>query len=116
MRDGTAGRILAKTLVLRDRTALLRVGSAVVLRNLLKACRFSAISLVVSIKKRIFAADIMNYNKGDYIMMLGINAPKPLVKGLFAKLFTIRWLQRKIGRNLQQKVLGRLNLLCASYE
>ena len=56
-----------------------------VLRNLLKACRFSAISLVVSIKKRIFAADIMNYNKGDYIMMLGINAPKPLVKGKFAK-------------------------------
>ena len=38
-----------------------------VLRNLLKACRFSAISLVVSIKKRIFAADIMNYNKGDYL-------------------------------------------------
>ena len=35
---------------------------------------------------------------------------------LFVKLFAIRWLQRKIGRNLQQKVLGRLNLLCASYE
>ena len=47
-----------------------------VLRNLLKACRFSAISLVVSIKKRIFVADIMNYNKGDYIMMLGINAKR----------------------------------------
>lgn len=51
--------------------------------------------------------------------MLGINAPKPLVKGEFAKvfvkLFTIRWLQRKIGRNLQQNVLGRLNLLCVSY-
>ena len=56
-----------------------------VLRNLLKACRFSAIFLEVSIKKRIFAADIMNYNKGDLIMMLGINAPKPLVKGEFAK-------------------------------
>ena len=56
-----------------------------VLRNLLKACRFSAISLVVSIKQRIFAADIMNYNKGDCIMMLGINAPKPAVKGDFAK-------------------------------
>ena len=27
----------------------------------------------------------MNYNKGDLIMMLGINAPKPLVKGEFAK-------------------------------
>ena len=56
-----------------------------VLRNLLKACRFSAIFLVLSIKKRIFVADIMNYNKGDLIMMLGINAPKPLVKGEFAK-------------------------------
>ena len=41
-----------------DGTAFLRAGSAVVLRNLLKACRFSAIFLVVSIKKRIFAADI----------------------------------------------------------
>lgn len=28
------------------------------LRNLLKACRFSTIFLVVSIKRRIFAADI----------------------------------------------------------
>ena len=46
------------------------------LSNLLIACRFSAISLVVSIKKRIFAADIMNYNKGDLIMMLGINAKR----------------------------------------
>ena len=35
---------------------------------------------------------------------------------LFVKLFMIRWLQREIGRNLQQKVLGRLNLLCVSYE
>nr|DAR01388.1 MAG TPA: hypothetical protein [Bacteriophage sp.] len=34
---------------------------------------------------------------------------------LFVKLFMIRWLQRKIGRTLQQKVLGRLNLLCVSY-
>ena len=45
-------------MVVRDGTALLRAGSAVVLRYLLKACRFSAIFLVVSIKKRIFAADI----------------------------------------------------------
>ena len=44
--------------VVRDGTALLRAGSVFVLRNLLKACRFSAIFLVVSIKKRIFAADI----------------------------------------------------------
>ena len=49
---------LAKTMVVRDETALLRVSSAIVLRNLLKACRFSAISFVVSIKKHIFAADI----------------------------------------------------------
>jgi hypothetical protein len=53
-------------------------------------------------------------------MMLGINAPKPLVKGEFAK--AVRkavhdsMVQRKIGRNLQQKVLGRLNLLDVSYE
>ena len=58
MRDGTAGRRLAKTMVVRDETALLRVSSAIVLRKLLKACRFSAISFVVSIKKHIFAADI----------------------------------------------------------
>ncbi len=70
---------------MRDGTALLRASSAIVLRNLLKACRFSAISFVFSIKKHIFAADIMNYNKGDLIMMLGINAPKPAVKGEFAK-------------------------------
>ena len=63
-------------MVVRDETALLRASSAIVLRNLLKACRFSAISFVVSIKKHIFAADIMNYNKGDYIMMLGINAKR----------------------------------------
>ncbi len=44
--------------VVRDGTALLRAGSVFVLCNLLKACRFSAIFLVVSIKKRIFAADI----------------------------------------------------------
>ena len=43
---------------MRDGTALLRAGSAVVLRNLLIACRFFAIFLVVSIKKRIFLADI----------------------------------------------------------
>ena len=45
-------------MVVRDGTALLRAGSAVALRNLLITCRFSAIKLVVSIKKRIFAADI----------------------------------------------------------
>ena len=45
-------------MVVRDETALLRASSAIVLRNLLKACRFSAISLVASIKKRIFAAII----------------------------------------------------------
>ena len=58
MRDGTAWRSLAKTMVVRDETALLRASSAIVLRNLLKACRSSAISFVVSIKKRIFAAII----------------------------------------------------------
>ena len=67
MRDGTAWRSLAKTMVVRDETALLRASSAIVLRNLLKACRFSAIFLVLPIKKRIFATDIMNYNKGDCI-------------------------------------------------
>ena len=55
---GPPGEVLLKSMVIRDETALLRVSSAIVLRNLLKACRFSAISLVVSIKKRIFAAII----------------------------------------------------------
>ena len=58
MRDGTAWRSLAKKMVVRDETALLRAGSAVVLRNLRKGCRFFAIFLVASIKKRIFAAII----------------------------------------------------------
>lgn len=43
------------------------------LSNLLIACRFSAIFLVVSIKKRIFLQIYEQY-KGDLIMMLGINA------------------------------------------
>ena len=55
MRDGTAGRKLAKNGCVgwdcRDKVD----GT---LRNLLIACRFSAIFLVVSIKKRIFFADI----------------------------------------------------------
>lgn len=51
--------------------------------------------------------------------MLGINAPKPLVKGEFAK--AVRkavhdsMVAKENGRNLQQKVLGRLNLLCVNY-
>ena len=55
---GPQGEDLLKSMVIRDETALLRASSAIVLRNLLKACRFSAIFLVVSSKKRIFAADI----------------------------------------------------------
>ena len=56
---GPPGEVLLKSMVIRDETALLRASSAIVLRNLLlKACRFSAISFVVSIKKHIFAADI----------------------------------------------------------
>ena len=55
---GPPGEVLLKPMVVRDETALLRASSAIVLRNLLKACRFSAISFVVSIKKHIFAADI----------------------------------------------------------
>ena len=55
---GPHGEVLLKSMVIRDETALLRASSAIVLRNLLKACRFSAISFVVSIKKHIFAADI----------------------------------------------------------
>ena len=57
MRDGTAGRRLAK-MVVRDGTALLKGCMAGALSNLLITCRFSAIFLVVSIKKRIFLADI----------------------------------------------------------
>ena len=60
---------------MRDGTALLRAGSAGALRNLLIACRFSAIFLVVSIKKRIFLQIYEQY-KGDLIMMLGINAKR----------------------------------------
>ena len=56
---GPHGEVLLKSMVIRDETALLRASSAIVLRNLLKACRFSAISFVVSSKKRIFAADIL---------------------------------------------------------
>ena len=44
--------------VVRDGTALLKGCMAGALSNLLIACRFSAIFLVVSIKKRIFFADI----------------------------------------------------------
>ena len=62
-------------MVVRDGTALLRTGSAGTLRNLLIIFRFSAIFLVVSIKKRIFLQIYEQY-KGDLIMMLGINAKR----------------------------------------
>ena len=62
-------------MVVRDGTALLRAGSAGALSNLLIACRFSAIFLVISIKKRIFLQIYEQY-KGDLIMMLGINAKR----------------------------------------
>ena len=62
-------------MVVRDGTALLRTGSDGALSNLLIACRFSAIFLVVSIKKRIFLQIYEQY-KGDLIMMLGINAKR----------------------------------------
>ena len=65
MRDGTAWRSLAKINGYKGWDCRDKVTG--VLRNLLKACRFSAISLVLPIKKRIFATDIMNYNKGDCI-------------------------------------------------
>ena len=65
MRDGTAWRSLAKINGYAGWDCRDKVTG--VLRNLLKACRFSAISLVLPIKKRIFATDIMNYNKGDCI-------------------------------------------------
>ena len=55
---GPPGEDLLKSMGVRDETALLKASSAIVLRNLLKACRFSAISFVFSIKKRIFAAII----------------------------------------------------------
>lgn len=55
---GPHGEDLLKSMGVRDETALLRAGSAVVLRNLRKGCRFFAIFLVASIKKRIFAAII----------------------------------------------------------
>ena len=35
--------------------------------------------------KSVFLRQIYEQYKGDLIMMLGINAPKPLVKGKFAK-------------------------------
>ena len=62
-------------MVVRDGTALLRAGSAGALSNLLIACRFSAIFLVFSIKKRIFLQIYEQY-KGDLIMMLSINAKR----------------------------------------
>lgn len=52
--------------------------------------------------------------------MLGINAPKPLAKGEFAK--AVRkavhdsMVAKENWKEPQQKVLGRLNLLCVSYE
>ena len=52
--------------------------------NLLITCRFLLFFLVVSRKMRNFDGRY-KLNKGDEIMMLGINAPKPLVKGEFAK-------------------------------
>ena len=73
--DATAGGDLLKPMVIRDETALLRASSAIVLRNLLIACRFSTIFLVFSIKKRIFWQIYEQY-KGDLIMMLGINAKR----------------------------------------
>ena len=56
MRDGTAWRRLAKINGCKGLDHWDKVTGA--LSNLLIACRFSAISLVVSIKKRIFAAII----------------------------------------------------------
>ena len=68
---GPPGEDLLKSMGVRDETAwrsLAKINGYAgwdcrdkvtgVLRNLLKACRFSAISFVVSIKKHIFAADI----------------------------------------------------------
>ena len=62
-------------MVVRDGIALLKGCMAGALSNLLIACRFSAIFLVVSIKKRIFWQIYEQY-KGDLIMMLGINAKR----------------------------------------
>ena len=53
------------------------------LRNLLITCRFSVFSWWFQLKS-VFLQQIFELYK-DYIMMLGINAPKPLVKGEFAK-------------------------------
>ena len=65
VRDETAWRSLAKINGYAGWDCRDKVTG--VLRNLLKAFRFSAIFLVLPIKKRIFATDIMNYNKGDCI-------------------------------------------------
>jgi len=53
-----AGHQSPRQVVVRDGTALLKGCMDGALSNLLIACRFSAIFLVVSIKKRIFFADI----------------------------------------------------------
>lgn len=60
-------------MVVRDGACRDKVDGA--LSNLLIACRFSAIFLVISIKKRIFLQIYEQY-KGDLIMMLGINAKR----------------------------------------
>ena len=73
MRDGTAGRKLAKTNGYKGWDCRDKVAGA--LSNLLIACRFSTIFLVFSIKKRIFWQIYEQY-KGDLIMMLGINAKR----------------------------------------
>ena len=73
MRDGTAWRSLAKINGYKGWDCWDKVTGA--LSNLLIACRFSAIFLVVSIKKRIFLQIYEQY-KGDLIMMLGINAKR----------------------------------------
>ena len=52
--------------------------------NWLITCRFLSFFLVVSRKMSNFDGRY-KLNKGDEIMMLGINAPKPLIKGEFAK-------------------------------
>lgn len=52
--------------------------------------------------------------------MLGINAPKPLVKGEFAKAVRKAVHDSMVAKEnwkepATKKVLGRLNLLCFSY-
>ena len=58
MRDGTAWRSLAKINGYKGWDCRDKVTGA--LRNLLIACRFSAIFLVVSKKRRTFAASYIN--------------------------------------------------------